>query len=128
MADNKGGNSVNVVIGTGVASASQKWYITNLGNGYVTLKNGLGYMLDVEYGANNDGANIQTYSANGADAQMFKIQKTSTANIFGITTKVTKDTKGLDVYNFGKSDGTNVCQWQYNATSNQTWSFEACSK
>lgn len=59
---------------------------------------------------------------------MFKIQKTSTANIFGITTKVTKDTKGLDVYNFGKSDGTNVCQWQYNATSNQTWSFEACSK
>ena len=128
VADNKGGNSVNIVIGTGVASASQKWYITNLGNGYVTLKNGLGYMLDVEYGANNDGANIQTYSANGADAQMFKIQKTSTANIFGITTKVTKDTKGLDVYNFGKSDGTNVCQWQYNATSNQTWSFEACSK
>ncbi len=47
----------------------------------MTLKNGLGYMLDVEYGANSDGANIQTYSANGADAQMFKIQKTSTANI-----------------------------------------------
>ncbi len=32
VADNKGGNSVNVVIGTGTASAGrQKWYITNLG-------------------------------------------------------------------------------------------------
>ena len=85
-------------------------------------------MPDVQYGANSDGANIQTYTANGAEARMFKIQKTSAANIFGITTKVTKEIKGLDVYNFGKNDGTNVCQWQYNATSNQNWNFEACSR
>lgn len=123
---NAGGNSVNVEIGTGSGAAGQKWYLTNAGGGYVTLKNGFGYMLDVQYGANADGTNIQTYSANGADAQMFMLQKTSAANVYGITTKVSKDTKALDVYNFGKSDGTNVCQWQYNATSNQTWTFEAC--
>ena len=125
VANNTGGNSVNVEIGSGTGAASQKWYVKNAGNGYVTLKNGLGYMLDVQYGADSDGTNIQTYTANGADAQLFMIKKTATSNIYGITTKVSKDAKALDVYNFGKSDGTNVCQWQYNATSNQTWTFEA---
>lgn len=127
-ADSTGRNGVNVEIGTGNGSAAQKWYITNAGNGYVTIKNGLGAMLDVQYGETKDGANIQTYSANGADAQLFRLQKTSTSNVYGITTKVSKDARSLDVYNFGKTDGTNVCQWQYNASSNQTWCFEPCSR
>lgn len=127
-ADSTGRNGVNAEIGTGNGSAAQKWYITNAGNGYVTIKNGLGAMLDVQYGETKDGANIQTYSANGADAQLFRLQKTSTSNVYGITTKVSKDARSLDVYNFGKTDGTNVCQWQYNASSNQTWCFEPCSR
>lgn len=127
-ADSTGRNGVNVEIGTGNGSAAQKWYITNAGNGYVTIKNGLGAMLDVQYGETKDGANIQTYSANGADAQLFRLQKTSASNVYGITTKVSKDARSLDVYNFGKTDGTNVCQWQYNASSNQTWCFEPCSR
>ncbi len=125
-ADSTGNNGVNVEIGTGNGSAAQKWYVTNTGNGYVTIKNGLGAMLDVQYGENKDGANIQTYSANGADAQLFQLQKTTASNVYGITTKISKDARSLDVYNFGKSDGTNVCQWQYNASSNQTWIFEPC--
>lgn len=127
-ADSTGRNGVNVEIGTGNGSAAQKWYVTNAGNGYVTIKNGLGAMLDVQYGETKDGANIQTYSANGADAQLFRLQKTSASNVYGITTKVSKDARSLDVYNFGKTDGTNVCQWQYNASSNQTWCFEPCSR
>lgn len=127
-ADSTGRNGVNVEIGTGKGSAAQKWYVTNAGNGYITLKNGLGAMLDVQYGETKDGANIQTYSANGADAQLFRLQKTSASNVYGITTKVSKDARSLDVYNFGKTDGTNVCQWQYNASSNQTWCFEPCSR
>ena len=127
-ADSTGRNGVIAEIGTGNGSAAQKWYITNAGNGYVTIKNGLGAMLDVQYGETKDGANIQTYSANGADAQLFRLQKTSTSNVYGITTKVSKDARSLDVYNFGKTDGTNVCQWQYNASSNQTWCFEPCSR
>lgn len=127
-ADSTGRNGVNVEIGTGNGSAAQKWYVTNAGNGYVTIKNGLGAMLDVQYGETKDGANIQTYSANGADAQLFRLQKTSASNVYGITTKVSKDARSLDVYNFGKTDGTNVCHWQYNASSNQTWCFEPCSR
>ena len=75
----------------------------------------------------DDGTNIQTYSANGADAQKFKLVKTSNANVFGILTKVSNDKKGLDVYNFGTSDGSNVCQWTYYQNSCQLWQFEKCN-
>ena len=76
VANNSGGDGVNVEIGTGAGSLGQRWYLTNSGNGYVTLKNGHGYMLDVRYGSSDDGANIQTFSSNGADAQKFKILNT----------------------------------------------------
>lgn len=124
--DNVGGNSVNVEIGTGTGVKGQKWYLSNQGDGYFTLKNGNGYMLDIQYGAKEDGTNVQTYSANGADAQKFKVVKTSEANVYGIVTKVTGDKKSLDVYNFGTADGSNVCQWTYYANSCQKWIFEAC--
>ncbi len=124
--DNAGGNGVNVEIGTGTGVKGQKWYLSNQGDGYFTLKNGNGYMLDIQYGAKEDGTNVQTYSANGADAQKFKVVKTSEANVYGIVTKVTGDKKSLDIYNFGTADGSNVCQWTYYANSCQKWIFEAC--
>lgn len=125
VAGNKGADGTNVEIRSGNGTDSQKWYVSNVGDGYVTLKNALGYNLDVQYGSKDNGANIQTYSANGADAQKFKIAKTSKSGVYGITTKVTNDAKALDVYNFGTSDGVNVCQWAYAAGTNQTWTFEA---
>lgn len=121
---NVGADGTNVEIGTGNGSDGQRWYVTNVGNGYVTLKNGKGYMLDVQYGENNDGTNIQTYSANGATAQQFKFVNTSTSGTYGITTRVSSDKKGLDVYNYSKADGTNVCQWTYRGAANQTWVLE----
>jgi len=126
-AGNTGGNSINVEIGTGSGAAGQKWYVTNLGDGYITLKNGHGYMLDVQYGANEDGTNIQTYSANGADAQKFKLMQTPDAGVYGLATKVSNDARGLDVYNWGSSDGVNVCQWTYYGAENQLWRFEPCN-
>lgn len=124
--NNTGGNGVNVEIGTGTGVQGQKWYLSNQGDGYFTLKNGNGYMLDIQYGAKEDGVNIQTYSANGADAQKFKVVQTSESNVYGIVTKVTGDKKSLDVYNFGTYDGANVCQWTYYGNSCQKWIFEAC--
>jgi len=92
----------------------------------VTLKNGQGYMLDVQNGANNDGTNIQTYQNNGADAQKFKITNLGNSQ-YGIVTKVSSDNKGIDVYNYGITDGTNVCQWSYTKGTNQRWIFEPCN-
>ncbi len=125
--DNIGANGQNVEIGTGSGVNGQKWYLTNIGDGYVTLKNGLGYMLDVANGANTDGANIQIYSANNMDAQKFKIVPTSTNSVYGILTKSSVDTKSLDVYDFGTTDGSNVCAWTYYTNSCQTWVLESCS-
>lgn len=124
--NNQGGNSVNVEIGTGTGVRGQKWYVTNTSDGYFTLKNGNGYMLDVQYGANNDGQNIQTYSANNANAQRFKAAKIGNSNAYGIVTKISSDKKALDVYNWSKSDGANVCQWSYYGNANQQWIFEKC--
>lgn len=126
-AGNAGGNGVNVEIGTGTGAAGQKWYVTNLGDGYITLKNGYGYMLDVQYGVNDDGINIQTYSSNGADAQKFKLMGTSESGVYGLATKVSNSARGLDVYNWETSDGTNVCQWEYYGAKNQLWRFEPCN-
>lgn len=123
--DNVGANGQNVEIGTGTGVKGQKWYVKNCGDGYVTLKNGNGYMLNVTYGANQDGANIQTYSDNSADAQKFKIASLGN-NQYAILTKVSSDAKSLDVYNFDTSDGANVCQWTYYKNKNQVWYFEAC--
>nr|WP_278244210.1 RICIN domain-containing protein [Eubacterium xylanophilum] len=127
VAGNKGGNGVNVEIGTGSGVRGQKWYVKNLGNGYFTLENGNGYMLDLQYGENKDGANIQTYQANNATAQQFKAVSTGN-NTYGIVTRVSSDKRSLDVYNWGTGDGTNVCQWSYMAANNQKWIFEATSK
>lgn len=124
---NIGANWQNVEIGTGSGVNGQKWYLTNIGNGYVTLKSGLGYMLDVTNGANVDGTNIQIYSANNADAQKFKFVPTTTTNVYGILTKSSVDTKSLDVYNFGTEDGSNVCEWTYYKNSCQMWILESCS-
>ncbi len=125
--DNVGANGQNVEIGTGTGANGQKWYLTNTGNGYVTFKNGLDYMLDVSNGANVDGTNIQIYSPNGMDAQKFKLVPTATSNVYGILTKSSVDTKSLDVYNFGTTDGSNVCEWTYYKNSCQMWVLEPCS-
>lgn len=126
VTNNAGGNGVNVEIATGTGVAGQKWYLTNTGDGYITLKNRQGYMLDVIYGSKEDGVNIQTYSANNADAQKFKLANIASST-YGILTKVSNDKKALDVYNFGTSDGANVCQWAYYGNKNQEWVFESCN-
>lgn len=123
VANNSGFDGANVEQGTGTGAAGQKWYLENKGAGYVTLKNGTSYMLDVTNGVNEDGTNIGVWSANGLDPQLFKLVK-NTNGYYGILTKASADTKALDVYNFSTEDGANVCQWTYYENSCQLWGFE----
>ena len=74
-------------------------------------------------GYNNSGDYV---SQEVMDAQKFKLATTSKNNVYGILTKSSSDTKALDVYNFGTTDGSNVCQWSYYQNSCQMWIFEAC--
>jgi endo-1,4-beta-xylanase len=125
VANNIGKAGQNVELGTGSGAIGQKWYLTNVGNGYVTLKSALGnYMLDVCNGDSKDGSNIQIYNAYSNDAQKFSIKSSSTSGAYCLATMSSNQTKVLDDFNFGTSDGTNVCQWTYGGNSNQLWVFE----
>lgn len=123
-ADNASGWK-NVVIKSGTGVDAQKWYVTNVSNGYITLTSKMGnVMMDVANGENVDGASIGIYQAYGGNAQQFIVKTTSTNGIYTIGTKASNATKYLDVYEKKTADGTNVCQWTYNGNPNQQWQFE----
>jgi len=125
VAGNTGKAGQNVELGTGSGVDGQKWYLTNLGNGYITLKSALGnFMLDVSNAENEDGTNIQIYNAYSNDAQKFSIKSSSTNGAYAIATIASNETKVLDDYNFETADGTNVCQWSYGGKNNQLWVLE----
>lgn len=127
VAGNEGKSGKNVELGTGTGVNGQKWYLKNVGNGYVTLKSALGnFMLDVEYGENKDGANIEIYNAHSGSPQQFMLKSSSNGS-YVIATKSSNLTKVLDDYKYGKTDGTNVCQWTYGGGPNQRWIFEPVS-
>ena len=67
---------------------------------------------------------IQIYYGHGGDAQQFKLKASSKDGAYIIASKCSDLTKVLDDYNFGKTEGTNVCQWSYGGYSNQQWIFE----
>ncbi|SFI36424.1 endo-1,4-beta-xylanase [Pseudobutyrivibrio sp. OR37] len=122
---NKAAAATNVIISTGTGVDGQKWYVENLGNGYISLKSGLGnYMLDVAEGKGDDGVNIQIYNAYAHDPQQFVVKNTKKNGVYTIATKASKEVRYIDVYEHKKADGTNVCQWLYYGNPNQEWIFE----
>lgn len=126
VAGNKAANGQNVEIGTGTGAAGQKWLVNNTADGCITFTSGLGdYMLDIANGANENGANLQIYSAYAGTPQKFTVKAAGSANTYYISTVCSNQTKNLDVYNFGTTDGTNVCQWSASTNKNQQWVFEA---
>ena len=98
----------------------------NVGNGYVTLKSGLGnYMVDIANGENKNGTNVQIYNGYSGKAQQFIVKTTSSKGVYTIATKSSNGTKVLDAEKKGTADGTNVLQWTYGKDKkNQQWKFE----
>lgn len=123
--DNVGANAQNVEIWTGNGKAGQKWYVENREDGSITLKSALGeYMLDVDRDLDDDGTNIQIYSGWAGTSQRYYLKESQTKGAYGILTKTSGQTKALDVYDYGKTDGTNICQWSFGDRTNQQWIFE----
>lgn len=119
-------NGANVQQYSGNGNACQKWYVTNKGNNYITLKSGMsaGRMMDVVNGENNDGTNIQIYQANNLDPQTFKVKKVSDGK-FALLTKCSGETKAVDVNGWSTANGGNIQQWSYNGGACQQFQFEA---
>lgn len=66
----------NVSVKAGDNSAEQVWKITNAGNSRYSFVNAAtGRCLDIIYGGNTSGTNIQTYPSNGAHPQQFFLHK-----------------------------------------------------
>ena len=127
--DDQTSNTFNIEIGSFKNKNSQKWKITNLDNGYVSLTSALGgYDLDLDYNKFEDGTNIQMFYSLGGDAQQFLIQKTNLKNVYTIGTKVTKGKKVLDIVNCSTEEHANVQQWTNNNAVCQFWVFEKVSQ
>lgn len=123
VTNNSASAGANVEVGTGTGVKGQKWYVKNLGNGYVTIKNGLGnYNLDVYGGKTADNTNMIIYNNHGGDPQQFKLQTAGSSTQFGILTKVSSAKSCLHLR---VSDNTNVVENAYWAGTNQVWQFEA---
>ncbi|MCR4796049.1 MAG: RICIN domain-containing protein [Ruminococcus sp.] len=69
----------------------------------------------------DDGVNIELQKYEGKDNQLFKIKKCGSD--YGIVSKCSGDTGGLDVYEWSKENGGNVNQWNYWEGSCQLWSL-----
>ena len=120
-------NGANVQQFTGNGYSCQKWYLTNQGNNYITLKNGMdgGRMMDVTNGGTTDGTNVQLYDANGLDPQVFKLVKSSTDGAYCLLTKCSGETQAVDVYGWSTADKGNINTWTYNGLACQQFRFEA---
>ena len=68
-----------------------------------------------------DGVNVELQKYTGADNQLFKIKKCGSD--YGIVSKCSKDTGGLDVYEWSKENGGNVNQWNYWEGGCQIWNI-----
>ena len=69
----KAGKGVKIQLWNYNGTAAQDWKLENAGNGYVYLKNRLGYYLDVSGGSSADGTQIQTWTLNKTKAQKWKV-------------------------------------------------------
>ena len=115
----------NIEIGTKKNLNSQKWKLTNLSSGYVSLQSKLGnFKIDIENGRQDDGTNIRMFANLGGDAQEYVIQKSAQSNAYTIGTKITRGQKVFDIENGSTRDGANVRQWPVNGLAAQLWTFE----
>ncbi len=119
-------DGANVQQWTGNGADCQKWYVSNVGSNYITLKSGMksGRMLDTADGGTANGTNIRIWKANNLDPQKFKVVKSSNGAVC-LKTKCSKNKQAIDVYNWSKKAGGNIDTWEYNGLACQQFKFEA---
>jgi hypothetical protein len=127
VANSEAKANANVEIGTGTGKKNQKWKLTKLSNGYISLISGLGdFSLDIERAKNEKGTNVIIYNTHLGEAQQLKLLSSNNGNAVYIATKISSDSKVVCVYNDLAADGTNIHIWDNYFTKQQTWFFEKC--
>jgi endoglucanase len=89
---------------------------------YKVIARHSGKALDVVGGGTADGTNVDQWTYNGGNNQLWAITHLGN-NEYEIVNL--KSGKALDVYGWGSANGTNVDQWTWGNGTNQTWIVSA---
>lgn len=113
-------NGANIHMWQAHGGESQMWVITNLNNGYYTIRNlKTGKYLDAIGSGTTKGTNVDQWAGGTYDNQMWSV----TVNSNGTYTFVNKcNGLALDMSDGGwPKNGTNVQMWTKNTTNAQQW-------
>ena len=113
----------------GRSNSDSQYWTAEIGNGKVILSNvANGKVLDISGGSTNNGANVQTYKANGTAAQSFKLVGCSSFEAGAYTVLLASArSKALDVSSGSRSNGANIQIWDSNGSGAQKWYVTANS-
>lgn len=106
-------------------TAAQAWHFVStslVDDGYYVVVNQSsdGRVLDVAGGSCNAGTRVQLYSANGTNAQKWRVRALGNG-AYSLTAFVSG--KALDVPGGNASNGSFVQQWDWNGSGAQMWVF-----
>lgn len=104
----------------------QLWRVLDAGNGYYRFKNvasTAGRVIEVSGGSPNNGALIVLGNNDGSDKSKFRILSNNNNGYFRILTKVSGDSRAIDLISFSTDIGAGLIQWDYWGAVNQAWRF-----
>lgn len=105
-------------------SGAKNWTLQDAGNGYYKIYSEVGdgksYLLDLDYGKQDNGTNIGIWTDTESDAQSFKFVANGDGT-YAIVTKATRDKSGVGIDGGSTAEGANVIQWALDGSDNQKW-------
>ncbi|WP_295075029.1 RICIN domain-containing protein [Ruminococcus sp.] len=104
-------------------SWAQQWRIISVDENYcrIVSSGDEAMCIAVAENSGDDGINIELQKYKGSDEQLFMLRKCGTD--YGIISKCSDNTAGLDVYEWSKENGGNINQWNYWEGGCQLWSI-----
>lgn len=108
--------------------SNQRWKCVYSDDGYYYLisdYNNNSLYLDIYYGQDNNGTNVDVYTLDSADQKLFRIKPTADG-AFTIQPK-TSNNRDIEVENSLRDDGRNVQLWTRGSRDNEKWCFEPCN-
>lgn len=102
---------------------TQQYRLSETSNGGYNISSvcsGNNQFVTVENNSAEDGANIETRSHSSNDDQRFEILPNADGT-FRILSYSSNKTRGMEDYDFGKTNGSNIAQWEYWGGEQQHW-------
>ena len=118
------GNEVNIKLYNSNGNVAQRFYVSNVGNGYFTLRTGCNGYVDLRFGQTSNGSNIWQYekeAANGKCQKFRAIRRNNDAGVF--IEPLAKEGIAVACANNSAAAQTNVVVWTRENNNYQKWRF-----